>query len=162
MISTIIKTCLVSHLHLRSDHLWCKNAYFKTASFDGWAGRLSLGHHKLILVILYFDPVVILVRALYRRVVWSKLSQSGASFLLHSIEGLNGAHVFVIGFVYLIKTAFWAFLNSLPDRFARVKIAIFAPIAFICPLRRQPIYWKAYLYIKNLLKVSPNLTVKIE
>jgi len=55
-----------------------------------------------------------------------------------------------------------AFLNGLPDGFAKLKIAIFAPIAFICPLRRQPIYLKAYLYIKNLLKVSPNLTVKIE
>ena len=48
---------------------------------------------------------LVLPRALYRGVVWSKLSQSGASsFLLHSIEGLNGAHFFVIGSVYLIKT----------------------------------------------------------
>ena len=42
------------------------------------------------------------------RVECSKLTQSGASsFLLCSIEGLNGAHFFVIGSVYLIKTAFF-------------------------------------------------------
>ena len=84
-------------------------------------------------------------------------TQSGASsFLLCSIEGLNGAHFFVIGSVYLVKTAFLAFLNSLPDRFARLKLQFFAPTAFICPSRRQPIYFKACLYIRNLLKVSPN------
>ena len=50
----------------------------------------------------------VMCRALYRGVVWSKLSQSGASsFYLHSIEALNGAHFFVIGSVYLIKTAFF-------------------------------------------------------
>ena len=55
-----------------------------------------------------FSSIMVCIRALYREVVWSKLSQSRASsFLLHSIEGLNGANFFAIGSVYLIKTAFF-------------------------------------------------------
>ena len=51
-------------------------------------------------------------------VEWCKLPQTPREnpycFSLRSIEGLDGAHFFIIGSVYLIKTAFLTFLNSVP------------------------------------------------
>ena len=77
-------------------------------------------------------------------VEWCKLPQTPRGnpycFSLRSIEGLNGAHFFVFGSVYLIKTAFWPFLNILPDRFARMKIAIFAPRSLHLSFKKTA-YW---------------------
>ena len=111
----------------------------------------QLNFLKIVLNLRALIHLRAMTRALYRGVVWSKLSQSGASsFLLHSIEGLNGAHFFVIGSVYLIKNAFLAFLNSLPERFARLKIAILCPHSLHLSFKKTAYSFKSmFIYKKS-------------
>ena len=71
-------------------------------------------------------------------------------FSLCSIEGLDGAHFFVIGSVYLIKNAFLAFLNSLPERFARLKIAILCPHSLHLSFKKTAYSFKSmFIYKKS-------------
>ena len=87
-------------------------------------------------------------------VEWCKLPQTPRGnpycFSLRSIEGLNGAHFFVIGSVYLIKNAFLAFLNSLPERFARLKIAILCPHSLHLSFKKTAYSFKSmFIYKKS-------------
>ena len=87
-------------------------------------------------------------------VEWCKLPQTPRGnpycFSLRSIEGLNGAHFFVFGSVYLIKNAFLAFLNSLPERFARLKIAILCPHSLHLSFKKTAYSFKSmFIYKKS-------------
>ena len=87
-------------------------------------------------------------------VEWCKLPQTPRGnpycFSLRSIEGLDGAHFFVIGSVYLIKNAFLAFLNSLPERFARLKIAILCPHSLHLSFKKTAYSFKSmFIYKKS-------------